>query len=223
MIFLKENKERSLIVIPAYNEELSISKTLSQIPGSIDIVVVNDGSTDKTVNLCQGSNVNVVSHKYNRGYVSALETGVNYFLKSTYDKFVVIDADGEINPKDAIHILNNLNSFTPIICGYRKAYRGRLIERVIRKFSYLLFDIEDIYCGCKGFHKSVVQYYSASEISRGIFTEFVLKKSRKIKVVNMPVAGVARKGQSKFGSGLSINFKLFINFVIGVFKAFFLK
>ena len=55
MLILKENKNRSLIVIPAYNEELNISKTLSQIPESIDVVVVNDGSTDKTVNLCQGS------------------------------------------------------------------------------------------------------------------------------------------------------------------------
>ena len=57
MIFLKENKNRSLIIIPAYNEELNISKTLLQIPESIDVLVVNDGSTDETVNLCKGSNI----------------------------------------------------------------------------------------------------------------------------------------------------------------------
>ena len=223
MIFLKENKNRSLIIIPAYNEELNISKTLLQIPESIDVLVVNDGSTDETVNLCKGSNIKVVNHQYNRGYESALETGVNYFLKSNYDKFVVIDADGEIDPKDATQILKSLNSVNPIICGYRKAYRGRLIERVISKISNLLFDIKDIYCGCKGFHISVIKHYSPSEISRGIFTEFVLKKSRKIKVVNMPVAGIVREGQSKFGSGFLTSFKLFINFMIGVIKALFVK
>ena len=223
MIFLKKNNNNSLILVPAYNEELNIVNTLSEIPNSIDVLVINDGSTDKTEVLCEGRSVSVISHKHNMGYEAALVTGVEYFMRSSYDKFVVIDADGEINPKDAAAILEELNVSKPMICGYRKTNKGRLVEKIIGKISQNLFGIKDIYCGCKGFHRSILIHYDAREICRGIFTEFALARSRAIKVVNMPVAGIRRTGRSKFGSGLFINIRLFNSFIIGVFKAFWLR
>ena len=217
---MKKNNNTSLILVPAYNEELNIVNTLSEIPGSIDVLVINDGSTDKTEKICKVSNVSVISHKYNMGYEAALVTGVEYFLRSSYDKFVVIDADGEIDPKDAAAILQELNIVKPMICGYRKTNKGRFVEKIIGKIAHSLFGIMDIYCGCKGFHRSILLPHDAKEICSGIFTEFALARSRVIKVVNMPVAGNPRTGRSKFGSGLFTNVRLCISFMIGVFKAF---
>lgn len=91
-----------LIIIPAYNEEASVSRVISrvkaEIPGA-DILLVNDGSTDNTSSIARShSGVMVVDLPFNLGIGGAMQTGYIYAYRNGYDIAVQIDADGQHDP-----------------------------------------------------------------------------------------------------------------------------
>ena len=75
------------ILIPAYNEEKTIRQVIETLPKSIDgiseigVVVVNDGSADKTAEIVRSMGVTLISHIFNRGLGGALGTGFDYIKK----------------------------------------------------------------------------------------------------------------------------------------------
>ena len=88
------------IIIPVYNEEKCIASVLREIEDVMDrsklsyeIIVVNDGSTDKTLQVLKssGSNIKVVNHRVNRGYGASLKTGIG---NAQHEVVVITDADG---------------------------------------------------------------------------------------------------------------------------------
>lgn len=82
------------ILIPAYNEFSSIVETINHIkelPGDFEIIVIDDGSTDKTYELARTTGVKVVRHLENKGYGASLKTGV---MQASHDIIVITDADG---------------------------------------------------------------------------------------------------------------------------------
>ena len=91
-----------LIVIPAYNEENSLPKVISEIKKRFkkaDILIVDDGSIDKTAEVAQKSGAFVLSCPINLGIAGAREAGLNYALENDYDIVVQMDADGQHDPK----------------------------------------------------------------------------------------------------------------------------
>ncbi len=94
------------IIIPALNEEKTISSVISQIPkdipgiGRVFVVVVNDGSTDATAQKAQEANATVVTHPYAMGVGAAFHSGMKKALEMGADYIVNIDADGQFNPQD---------------------------------------------------------------------------------------------------------------------------
>jgi len=206
-------KNSQLAIIPAFNESKNIARTISKIPLCVDIVVIDDGSTDNTRSQCKGPNVALLYHVRNLGYEAALNSGITYFVEQEYDKFVVIDADGEIEPADAIALLNSVSEQKPIGCGYRVDHRGRLSERLISTFSKNLFGINDVYCGCKAFHKVVVNPKNYSSVAANFFTQFIILQSKKINVINKPVHGRKRHEASSFGNGMRVELSLVKKFI----------
>lgn len=91
-----------LIVIPAFNEEKSLGGVIDDLNkfGYKNILVVNDGSKDKTAEIAQKKKVEVVSHTINRGLGAALGTGFAYAKKEKYDVLVTFDADGQHRARD---------------------------------------------------------------------------------------------------------------------------
>lgn len=85
-------KPRILIIIPAFNEEYSILKVVqslrtapSILPHGYDFVVINDGSTDATLEVCQANNIPVLNLCSNLGIGGAVQTGHMYALERGYD------------------------------------------------------------------------------------------------------------------------------------------
>lgn len=98
-----------LIVIPALNEERNIANVLRSIRDAdlaADILVINDGSEDETENIARQFGVEVVSHPYNMGYGSALQTSFKYATREGYHYIVQFDADGQHNVKDVDLLLD---------------------------------------------------------------------------------------------------------------------
>lgn len=92
------------IVVPAYNEEKNIGRVLSDLfsHGYKNIIVVDDGSDDRTADIASEAGAIVLKHEVNRGQGAALETGNEYARKNNADFVVHFDADGQFNPADIL-------------------------------------------------------------------------------------------------------------------------
>ena len=92
------SEQRILAVIPAYNEQDNIVSTIEDLrnnaPG-IDYVVVNDGSRDRTLAICQERGYNYVSLPVNLGLAGAFQAGMKYAYEHDYDYAIQFDADGQ--------------------------------------------------------------------------------------------------------------------------------
>lgn len=85
-----------LLIVPAYNEEKSIKRTVDGIiAAGYDYVVINDGSTDKTKTILTENNYNYIDLITNLGIGGAIQTGYKYALKYNYDIAIQFDADGQ--------------------------------------------------------------------------------------------------------------------------------
>ena len=132
------------IIIPAKNEEKGLSSLLPILKDNFvdsEIIVVNDGSTDNTEDLCSKIQVNVISHAYSKGNGAAIKTGARY---AKGEILIFMDADGQHDPLCLKSLLQKYNEGYDLVIGARDASSqasfGRLIANTIyNKFaSYMV-------------------------------------------------------------------------------------
>lgn len=113
--------QKLIIYMPALNEEKTILEVINSIPKTIigfniiEILVVNDGSTDETASEANKAGATVLSHNKNKGVGEAFQSAINYALQAKADTLVSIDADGQFDvnqiPEMLAPILNNQADF----------------------------------------------------------------------------------------------------------------
>ncbi|MDP2645987.1 MAG: glycosyltransferase family 2 protein [Desulfobacterales bacterium] len=88
------------VIIPAFNEEKTVGRVIAGIKASTDadLVVIDDGSQDRTAEISTNAGAYVIRHPFNMGYGAALQTGYKYALQENYDALVQMDADGQHDP-----------------------------------------------------------------------------------------------------------------------------
>nr|WP_202031227.1 glycosyltransferase family 2 protein [Dorea phocaeensis] len=97
-----ELKVKKLIIIPAFNEEENIEKTVTSIEKDakeFDYVIINDCSTDRTKQICEQKGYNIVNLPINLGIGGAVQTGYKYAYVNGYDVAVQVDGDGQHDPE----------------------------------------------------------------------------------------------------------------------------
>lgn len=108
---------RLLVAIPCLNEALTIADVVSHVPrhiggvGWVDILVIDDGSTDTTAFEAKSAGAVVHSHHINRGVGTAFQSAVEYAIEMKYDLMVNIDGDRQFNPEDIPKLV------TPVLEG----------------------------------------------------------------------------------------------------------
>ena len=99
-----------LVVIPAFNEERSISGVVQAVKGAgHDMVVVSDGSSDGTVAECRRIGAPVLQLPFNLGVGGALRTGFQYACRRGYAAIVQVDADGQHDPGQILELIRAAN------------------------------------------------------------------------------------------------------------------
>ena len=109
--------KHALVVIPAYNEAPVIKDVIENAQKvfktskdcKIDIVLINDGSSDETSNNAKKTGVKVIDHVLNSGAGGATLTGLSYARQNNYDIVATMDADGQHSPND---VLNGIKYLT---------------------------------------------------------------------------------------------------------------
>jgi len=156
------------IVIPSYNEEKRINKTLGKLLRGFnreEIIVVDDGSTDKTSEIARDLGVSVIRHEKNMGKGRAIVTG---FLEANGDIIGFVDADESVSIGDIKKVFGQAEKGVVAVASRRHPSSKILVKRpLIRSLSSRLFnlfvkiffglDIGDTQCGCKAFPKTVAK------------------------------------------------------------------
>jgi|SaaInlStandDraft_1057018.scaffolds.fasta_scaffold117569_2 glycosyltransferase involved in cell wall biosynthesis len=209
----KKNKDL-LILIPAFNEEKTINKMIKEVKTYGKVLVIDDGSNDKTRNIALKSGAIVLRHKKNLGYNTAINSGIKYFLKKKFDKIITIDADGQLPGKYIYIIKKKFDLKTDVVCGIRTEV-SRFGEKIFLFISKIIWGLKDPLCGTKGFSYNFVKKYYMKPNFDSINTELLIRaKKNKIDIKEIMIKNKFRKDQSRFGEGLKVN--LFI--VLTLFK-----
>ena len=115
---------RTIAIMPAYNEEEALPGVLaelrSMVPG-VDVVVVSDGSRDRTAEVAREAGVNVVELPYNLGIGGALQTGFRFARRGGWRRAVQVDADGQHDPGQVLRLLGALDEGADLVIGTRFA------------------------------------------------------------------------------------------------------
>lgn len=134
---MSRSRSRTLIVIPAFNEEEAIADVLNEVfesnPG-IDCLVVDDGSQDSTSFRAQQSGALVATLPYNLGVGGAMRVGFSFALENGYDNVVQVDGDGQHNPLDVSKLLAGLAN-ADLVLGARFAGTGNYEASGPRKWA----------------------------------------------------------------------------------------
>lgn len=122
---------RTLVFIPAWNEEASVAAVIADVRESIpavDILVVDDGSTDATTAVAREAGVIVATLPFNQGLGAALQTGYLYALREGYDACAHLDADGQHPAREVARLLEEiLAGRADLVIGSRYAERTEAI------------------------------------------------------------------------------------------------
>jgi glycosyltransferase involved in cell wall biosynthesis len=213
---------RLLVAMPALNEAATIVDVISSIPKSIegvaqiDVLVVDDGSCDKTSELSRQAGAAVVSHLASRGVGAAFHTALAYAIEKRADLLVTIDSDGQFNPADIPKLTKPvLSGDADFVTASRfkdaalvpempwiKKWGNRQMSRLISKLTGQSF--HDVSCGmrCYGRRAMVnLNPLGAFTYTQEVFLNLAFKHMR---IVEVPVAvrGVRAVGKSRVARNL---------------------
>lgn len=175
-----KNLNKVWVIIPASNEEKHIEGVIKNTKKfANNILVVDDGSKDKTSIIAEKSGAFVLKHIVNLGKGAALKTGCEYAIKKGAEKIVVLDADGQHDPKEIPKFVKALDN-TNIVFGYRRL--NKKMPFVLRYGNWFIFfmtkllfglKIVDTQCGYRAFKAKVYNKIKWNAVDYSMESEMV--------------------------------------------------
>lgn len=232
------NAGRCLIIIPAYNEQDSIAEVLAgageHAPGC-DVVVVDDGSSDDTALVVSRCGAPLLKLPCNLGYARAIQTGLRYAIGKRYEAVVLLDGDGQHNPRDISVLLSTLErEGADVVIGSRFAGERKLTGPLGRRMGMWLFSwvtllatgarIYDTTSGFKAVSRRAYESLAAEQFVDFHAEALVSLSFAGMKIVEQPVVMAERKsGRSMYTllSHFTYPLKTLLLVVIAVFRAYF--
>lgn len=132
--------QRVLVIMPAWNEEEAVADTVSEVLAAdphYDVLVVNDGSTDKTAEVAAAAGATVLNLPFNLGVGGAMRAGFKYARRFGYPQVIQVDADGQHDPRNIAEVLAGLEH-ADISIGARFADRGEYTVSGPRKWAMIV-------------------------------------------------------------------------------------
>lgn len=128
---------RLLVAIPALNEEETIKSVLQDLQkyhSLTDVLVIDDGSADKTAKIASDTGVAVISHAVNLGVGAALGTAFKYAARNNYSHLIQLDADGQHRPEYLSELLKH-STQSDVVIGSRFAGGGSFETTSTRRIA----------------------------------------------------------------------------------------
>lgn len=217
---------KALIIIPAYNEEESILKTvdnlsqkLAQCPEyHVDYIVINDGSKDNTRLILEENHIPHINQFINMGVGTAIQTGIMYAQKQNYDYVMQYDGDGQHRPENIFKLIDEAEKGYDIVIGSRflkekkpfslRMLGSRILSFLISVRSLGKLKITDPTSGQRILNKKVMSVYSDdSSCSEPNFAIKYYEKGFRLKEIQVEM-NEREAGESHFNFLNSVKFML---------------
>jgi glycosyltransferase involved in cell wall biosynthesis len=196
--------ERPMItaLIPAYNEEKTIGRVIQNTKQFVQsVVVVDDGSSDGTMNVAIGAGATVINHPKNLGYGSALATGFSFFKNNGAGVMVVLDGDGQHNPADIPRLVRPImDGQADVVIGSRfMDGEGKAVMPRYRRFGIRIVnrawnfasggEMTDTQCGFRAYSRDAVNKMDIKESNMSASLEILDQAAaNNLRVVEIPVS-----------------------------------
>jgi len=190
---------RTLIVIPAYNEELTIGSVVALAKKYGDVLVVDDGSMDRTAEIAKEAGTTVIRHERNMGKGYALRSGFEYALSREYDVVVTLDADGQHNP-DEIPLLMEpiVKGKADLVIGSRYLNGSKKKIPVYRRFGLWVLNKStkaaagvdvDSQSGFRAISRKALEKLDLNSTDYSVETDMIVKvKEEELKIIEVPIS-----------------------------------
>ena len=220
---------KTLVIIPCLNEEKNIQTVIKCVKKALpraEILIVDDGSTDKTRPLALASGTQVVSHPFNLGYGAALQTGYKYAMANHFDFVCQLDGDDQHYPEFLPELLKLVRKGNyDLALGSRFLGQYPYQMQFLRRLGIFIFNrvifvltgqkITDPTSGFQAMNKKVIRYYT-SDIYPVDFPDadvLIMAAKKGFRIKELPVK-MHPSDQSKLHSGfkpLYYAFKMFLS------------
>ncbi|WP_288072921.1 glycosyltransferase family 2 protein [Pyrococcus sp.] len=220
------------VVVPAYNEEKTIGKVLDELLTVFPrerIIVVNDGSEDRTEEIAKSKGVRVLTHVINRGLGGALGTGIEYAIKKGAKIIVTFDADGQHLVEDALKVMK------PVVEGKAELAIGSRLKGdisqmpLVKKIGNIGLDIitaifsgkyvSDTQSGLRAFSRRCAEKVKITCDRYAVSSEIIVKATKnKCRIVEVPIKAIYTEYSKKKGTNILEGIKIAFNLFIDIFR-----
>ena len=229
---------RSIAIVPAYNEAESLGSVLEEIRAAdpkLEVVVINDGSTDATASVAAAAGAAVVNLPFNVGIGGAVQTGYQYALEHGFEVAIQVDGDGQHDPREVGLVLAPiLDGRADLVVGTRfvtgGGYRGTRLRRVgIRIFAAVVSllvgqRVSDTTSGFRAVNRKALKLFAAEYPHDYPEVEsIVLLSKHHLRMLEVPVQMRVREvGNSSITAMRSAYYmiKVLLALFIGMFRRY---
>jgi glycosyltransferase involved in cell wall biosynthesis len=227
---------KRVAIVPAYNEERNVGRVIDELraldPG-LDVVVVSDGSTDKTLEVAAARGAHVISLPFNLGIGGAVQTGFRYAWEESYELAVRLDGDGQHDPAELRALV------APVVAGeadlavgsrfvagggYRSSAARRVGIRILARVVSLIARqrLTDTTSGFQAANRRAIGVYAADLPHDYPEVEgIVMAIKHRIRLVEVPVTMREREhGRSSIGALASVYYmvKILLALFVDLFR-----
>jgi glycosyltransferase involved in cell wall biosynthesis len=196
------------IIIPAYNAGTTIAELIektSRFVGREDIVIIDDGSCDQTLEIAGGTGAVILRHEANKGKGEALKTGFEYARRRAYPAVITLDADLQHDPECIPDFVRKASEFSGIIIGTRRRNLkimpfGRWLSNNLTSTIVSVLAGQSIRDSQSGYRLITAQVLKRVKLESGKYdleSEILIKAKRKgFEIAETPIGTLYAGGRS---------------------------
>jgi len=214
-----------IVIIPAYNEERTIGSVIKSIPevngriSKTEVIVVDDGSKDKTKEIAEKNGALVLSHRVNLGKGAALKTGCDAAIMKNADIIVILDSDGQHDPSEIPPLLEKLKENDIVFSRRIKRENMPLFAKIgnfgLKFFTRLLFNVNvnDPQSGFRAFTKECYEKIRWNTTGYSVENEIIARVGiNKLKYSEILIKTIYKDKYK--GTTLLDGFKILVDMII---------
>jgi glycosyltransferase involved in cell wall biosynthesis len=214
-----------IAIIPAYNEATAIGEVIDKTRPFVDeVIVINDGSPDRTAEVAQAHGARVYTHCINRGLGAAIGTGFAAALKHGADVAVTLDADGQHDPAEIPLFVDAINHGADFVIGSRMLTRlkGMPFHRKLATFignfvTFVLFGarVTDSQSGYRAFTRHALETIEIKTNRMEVSSELIHEAHAKgLHIAEVPIKAIYTDYSLSKGQNFFVGIKTLLKLVM---------
>lgn len=228
-----DSRDEIFVVVPAYNEEKTVSQVIEGIAKEgYNVVLVNDGSSDNTLNLAIESKVKypnqifIVSHVINRGLGAALKTGMETAIRKDAKYILTFDADGQHAIEDIAKVVKPLQEGDADACIGARPLKDMPISKsfanFVMNFLTLIFygrNVRDSQSGLRAFTADAASKVNIVSSGYAVSSEFIKEISDKnFRLEEVTITTIYTPETQHKGTDAIVGIKILFKMILDLFR-----